>query len=183
MIDWLPKDFVVLPGGSDVNPAIYGKKNLMSYINKESDAREIAMYKNAIKSGKPILGICKGSQMLAALNGLTLIQDMDHPGQHNIKVKNNSNEFDKEIFVNSTHHQCVWTNNKLLNDNYEVFGYTKLSKQYVYDDRPIQVFIEPEIIWYPKANALGVQFHPENMRDESYNDCIEYLKQLINKLF
>jgi gamma-glutamyl-gamma-aminobutyrate hydrolase PuuD len=181
--DFLPKDFVVLPGGADINPKLYGKPNLASYYDDTTDALHIAKYKNAVKKGTPVLAICRGHQLLAAMNNLTLIQDLDHPGHHNITVRDDNREFTKTIAVNSLHHQNVWTNNKLEGDNYEVYGYTKLSKNYVYGKYPINVTIEPEIIWYPKVKALGVQFHPEMMSGKHYKDCLEYLEKLINKLF
>lgn len=54
---FLPKDFVILPGGADINPKLYGKKNLASSYSDATDAAHIAMYKNAVKKGKPLLGI------------------------------------------------------------------------------------------------------------------------------
>jgi gamma-glutamyl-gamma-aminobutyrate hydrolase PuuD len=201
-LDIIDKAWLVLPGGSDINPAIYKKPNYKSYVSTHSkyrDKQEIANYKKAIKQGRPILGICRGHQLISALNGLTLIQDMNHPVSHEIYVRDlKTDKFTKKVKVNSAHHQLVWTNNKLEGDDFKVYGHCLLSKHHYYDLRvsPI-VTIEPEIIHFPKINALGVQFHPEWMTpmphdmeffeydDDSryYNPVLDYLKDLINKLF
>jgi gamma-glutamyl-gamma-aminobutyrate hydrolase PuuD len=185
------KDFTILPGGSDVNPEIYNKKNYMSFIStssKQTDFEEIAKYKKAVKEGRPIFGICRGLQLLAALNGLSLIQDLDHPSDHFIQVKDLDTGLFKgdKIYTNSCHHQAVWTENKLQGENWEVYGYTKLSDRHLYqEDEKITCFVEPEIIWFPKVKALGVQFHPEWMgyNEEVYKDCLNYLEKLVNKLY
>ena len=185
---FLHKDFLILPGGADINPKLYNKKNYKSHIGNYTDtidSRHIEEYNKAVKEGRPIFGICRGLQLLSALNGLTLIQDMSHPGQHSIKVKDiNTNLFTKEIAVNNIHHQCVWTENKLIGDNFEVYGFCSLSKKHHYqEDEQIQCEFEPEIIWFPKVKALGVQFHPEMMDNMLWKDTISYLEKLVNKLF
>jgi len=182
------KDVLILPGGSDIDPSIYGKKNYKSHISEyslERDKREIALYKDAVKKGKPVFGICRGLQLISALNGLTLIQDMNHFSSHPITVRDDDMNFTKEIIVNNAHHQCVWTENKLEGDNFVVYGYTNLSKNHHYqEDEIIHCTVEPEIIWFPKTKSLGVQFHPEWMTTGcTYTDCLDYLQKLANKLF
>ncbi|XAI97307.1 SNO glutamine amidotransferase family protein [Leptolyngbya phage Lbo-JY46] len=187
-MDFITKDWLILPGGSDINPEIYGKKNYKSYVSdysKQRDAKEIEEYRKAVSEGRPILGICRGHQLISALNGLTLIQDMSHGMEHYIQVRNlETDEFDRRIKVNDAHHQLVYTNNELEGENFKVYGYCKLSKHHLYqEDEEVQVEIEPEIIHFPKINALGVQFHPEWMVRGSYNKTLSYLEQLVNKLF
>ncbi len=190
------KDVLVLPGGSDIDPSIYKKENYKSHISEysmERDKREIALYKAAVKKGKPVFGICRGLQLISALNGLSLIQHMGHPSSHLITVRDEDMNFTKEILVNNAHHQCVWTENKLEGDNFVVYGYTNLSKNHHYqEDEIIHCTVEPEIIWFPETKSLGVQFHPEWMSacgDVTYYDnnnylkTLDYLQKLANKLF
>jgi gamma-glutamyl-gamma-aminobutyrate hydrolase PuuD len=187
---FINKDFVILPGGADIDPALYGKKNYDSHVSdysRKTDAKEIEIYRKAVKEGRPIFGICRGLQLLAAMNGLTLIQDLNHPHEHYVNIRNlDSDEFDgSRIYTNSCHHQAVWTENKLQGNNFEVYGATNLSRQHKYqEDENIICTVEPEIVWFPEVKALGVQFHPEWMSEGgNYKECLDYLSKLINKLY
>lgn len=181
--------WVILPGGADINPAIYGKENHRSYISEYSirrDNEEIQMFNDAVKKGKPIFGICRGMQLISALNGLTLIQDMSHGGSHHINVLDmETDSYDKELRVNNAHHQCVWTNNNLEGDNYKVYGYCSLSKYHEYQkNEKVNCEVEPEIIHFPEVKAIATQFHPEWMGSYAHEeDTLNYLEKLINKLF
>lgn len=182
------KDFVILPGGADISPSLYGKKNYKSYVSNssiEADRRHIEIYKDAVRKGKPLLCICRGLQLISALQGLTLIQDLRHPGGHNLTVRNlDTDEFTDTIKVNSIHHQLVYTNNELEGDNFKVYGHCMLSDYHSYQkDEEVVVDFEPEIILFPKVRALGVQFHPEMMGYQPmYNETLNYLKKLVNLL-
>jgi gamma-glutamyl-gamma-aminobutyrate hydrolase PuuD len=183
------KDFTVMPGGADINPELYGKKkHRTTSYNNTTDRMQIANYEEAVRKGRPIFGICRGQQLVAAMNGLTLIQDTNHRQDHDVLVKNiENNTFDSSILTNTCHHQMVWTNNELIGDNFEVLGYTsQLSTIFhgEYDNEYAHCIIEPEIMWFPKVKALTVQFHPEWMSKEGkYKDCLEYLEKLINHYY
>lgn len=187
---FLSEDFVVLPGGADIHPSIYGKENYKSNIYgpepSDQDRLHINQYYDAVKKGKPIFGICRGHQLIAALNGLTLIQDMKHPSEHNIKIRNlETGIFDTEILTNSAHHQLVWTKNIIEDENFKVFGYSSIATEHHYTAKEeIKCIIEPEILWFPKVKALTVQFHPEWMHSAGfYRHSLTYIKDLINKLY
>lgn len=178
-------EFLVLPGGADINPSLYGKKDYKCHGFYDSiDKVQIERYQNAVKEGRPIFGICRGQQLVAALNGLTLIQDLHQrysgPG-HLIKVKNlKTGRFNKEILVNHAHHQCVWTENKLEGKNFKVYGYCNLSRYHHYqEEEEIECKVEPEIMFFPKVKALTVQFHPEWMTKNSHwSETLQYLEDL-----
>lgn len=179
-------EFTVLPGGGDINPAIYGKKpHRSTHFHEATDKQHIQWYLDAIKKGKPIFGICRGHQLVAALNGLPLIQDTSHSGGHDIIAKNlETNIYDVSFWTNSCHHQMVWVNNELKTEEYEVLGFTsKLSKRFhgENDDEYKDCIIEPEIMVWPKLRAITTQFHPEWMSGERYEDCLNYLEQVIDK--
>ena len=74
-------DGVVLPGGGDLDPRLYGEEpGVACYdVNPEQDALDLAVARQSIDAGLPVLGICRGHQLLNVLYGGTLIQDMD-PG-------------------------------------------------------------------------------------------------------
>ena len=74
-------DGVVLPGGGDLAPGLYGEQqgDACYDVNHAQDELDIAVARHAIDAGVPVLGICRGHQLLNVLYGGTLIQDME-PG-------------------------------------------------------------------------------------------------------
>lgn len=163
-------DIVLIPGGSDVDPALYGHKKLpTTYVNEQADAREMGLINDAIKAGKFIIGICKGAQMLTAKAGGWLVQDVSGHGQmHSIET------FDGQTFkVNSSHHQMCYPYD-LPDADYRLLGWAEeVSRRYIgqenkeianWDPRYFtenDETKEPEVIFYPKIRGLGVQSHPE----------------------
>ena len=70
-------DGLLLPGGGDISPARYGQENLGSgEPDLERDAAELQLVADFTAWGKPILGICRGIQMINVALGGTLIQDI-----------------------------------------------------------------------------------------------------------
>ena len=126
-------DGVLLTGGGDVDPDLYGEARHATFDAAESgrDAFEIALTKAAIKAGIPYLAICRGMQLLNVAMGGTLIQDIPSqvPGalQHEVpeprfaiaheiwvskdsllsKLLADHMEDGETCHVNSRHHQSV----------------------------------------------------------------------------
>lgn len=186
----ITKNFCILPGGADINPRIYDAKphqkthfySILGFL----DEQHINSYNKAIKEGRPIFAICRGHQLVAALNGLKLIQHTNHGYGHDVLVKNlETGVFDSSIYTNSIHHQMVWTNNKLIGPNWEVLGFTsKLSTVFhgEVDDEYAHCIVEPEIMVYPEINCITTQFHPEMMDyDDKFQPCLDYIYSLIDK--
>lgn len=71
-------DAPVLPGGPNPSPRFYGEEPLwcIGPTYDKRDTFEIALIKTCLKRGKPILGICRGMQILNVTLGGTLWQDM-----------------------------------------------------------------------------------------------------------
>ncbi|TXI86786.1 MAG: hypothetical protein E6Q36_08600 [Chryseobacterium sp.] len=180
--------WLILYGGADIDPKIYNKENYKSYISSYSiqrDKQEIQEYKAAVKKGRPIFGICRGMQLMSALNGLSLIQDMSHGGTHWIKALNTKDgTFNTDLVVNNAHHQCVWTENKLEGDRFKIYGYCNISPYHHYQEKEIvDCKVEPEIMYFPKVKGFGTQFHPEWMGDIEKEETLQYLENTINTLF
>ena len=72
-------DGVIIQGGGDIDPSLYGQKQISSKIygiSAEHDALELAIVRAAVNQNKPVLAICRGMQILnVALSG-TLHQDL-----------------------------------------------------------------------------------------------------------
>lgn len=164
-------DLVVLTGGEDINPALYDD-NVGQYTiyNDNRDKYELGEIKKAVSLKKPIIGICRGLQLMAAINGAKLIQHMQHPHKHLIKFYDGSKEY-----TNSLHHQMVKPFN-LPADKYFVIAYAEsLSKIYLNGNNNDTIMkrdssaqdIECEIVYFPEYNMLGIQGHPEMLSPSS----------------
>src|SRR5215211_133147 len=71
-------DALLFAGGEDVGPMNYGAAPhmLLGPTNPDQDALEIALARRAVAEGKPVLGICRGIQLLNVALGGTLYQDI-----------------------------------------------------------------------------------------------------------
>ena len=114
-------DAFVFGGGDDMDPARYGEVKMFDSveIDADRDAFELALYEHIKASGKPILGICRGIQLLNVAEGGTLYQHIEghrqeKPGtvtEQKVLVKEGSMLHaligEREIAVNSFHHQNI----------------------------------------------------------------------------
>jgi putative glutamine amidotransferase len=119
-------DGVVLSGGVDINPALYGRSDAAHICEKPDPARdafETALIGQAIEQDLPILGICRGMQMVNVVLGGTLIPDLEQGGfashksttegdrVHGVVIEPDSRLASivgvRQGNVNSSHHQAV----------------------------------------------------------------------------
>ena len=120
-------DGLILSGGHDIDPYNYGQEpsQKIGETFPERDTYEMILLEESKKRGIPILGICRGFQLINVAAGGTLYQDLSLiPGNilkhnqvsnptlktHKIEIKENSfisSIFGKETMVNSFHHQAV----------------------------------------------------------------------------
>jgi len=164
---WLDlADGLILSGGADVDPSFYGAEpdpHTQGTV-PERDAFEIALAAGALERDVPVLGICRGMQIMNVARGGTLIQHLpnslgheDHRrslgsfdnADHDVRLQSGSlAERAAGETVHSTkshHHQAV----DRLGEGFEVTGWATI------DDLP-------ETIEDPSCRfALGVQWHPE----------------------
>ena len=116
----LQKDVLIFSGGEDISPSLYGESNrYCGYVNGTRDAFESAVFFKALSKGIKILGICRGHQLINALLGDKLYQDISeeahtyHTHQAHIFIPNPEKHWNNKslstIFssVNSLHHQAV----------------------------------------------------------------------------
>lgn len=158
-------DFIVLRGGTDISPAIYGQEpGPHTYAHAvERDRLEVAATKAALAAGKGVVGVCRGHQLLHAVTGGTLIQDIGygHRGPH---VATNRLNGEERIKVNSLHHQAVPPE--------ETWHYDEV---YTTDDGIVESILDSE------RRLFGVQWHPEGMSFES--DAVQWFGKKLRGLF
>ena len=73
-------DGIVLPGGGDVNPELYGQINdekVVHGVNKAQDKFDLAVLNHALDSNKPVFGICRGMQLINVALGGTLVMHLE----------------------------------------------------------------------------------------------------------
>lgn len=156
-------DVLLLAGGEDVEPCRYGERDggRMGKVNLRRDGWEFTLLDEAVRRRKPILGICRGCQVLNVHFGGTLWQDvptdvskadchrLKNDGEHPVSLVDGSLLSTlvggRAASVNSRHHQAV----KSVAPGFRV---TAVSPDGVAEA------IEGED--YP---AVGVQFHPESL--------------------
>lgn len=151
---------LVLWGGEDISPSLYGQRPNRRFVHASAepsvrDLIEVRLAQAAKEQGIPILGVCRGAQLLCALNGGTLFQHAaNHAGpHHNIRMNDG-----RVIPTNSLHHQVMRPPQSA-----EILGWSEeiLSPVKHTEDDTVVGEIEPEIVFFPEWKALGVQGHPE----------------------
>jgi putative glutamine amidotransferase len=166
-------DGLLLSGGSDLDPGYYGEKPVpeLGVTIPERDAFEMALLEHALRRKIPILGICRGMQVLNVALGGTLYQDlpsqMDHmvllghrqetpkwQPTHEVEVDGGSKVAEilgaDELKVNSYHHQAI----KELASGLVAVAHAP--------DGVIEAVESGDL---SKRWVIGVQWHAEAMRD------------------
>jgi putative glutamine amidotransferase len=116
-------DGVIFSGGPDLDPSHYGETfwNETVEVDTLRDASDLLLMRAALDSGKPVMGICRGEQLLNVVLGGSLVQDLPtqvgetvtHGGgaMHRIGVDKESVLYGlfgaDSLTVNSFHHQAV----------------------------------------------------------------------------
>lgn len=115
-------DGLLLPGGWDVDPSFYGEERdaKVKETDPELDATELRLFRQAREREIPILGICRGQQVINVAMGGSLVQHLENHDARAIGRKHlahavavdPSSELgratgDERIRVNSLHHQAV----------------------------------------------------------------------------
>ncbi len=167
-----PFDGLLLGGGSDVDPARYGRPRLRGghvKVDPERDDMDFAFLERALREGVPIFGICRGIQVVNVAFGGTLLQDI--PAQrpsaqvhqrsarektrldHLVSVRPGTCLHEiagaDEIEVNSRHHQAI----------------EDLGRGLIESGRAPDGIIEA--IEQAEQRLLAVQWHPENLASDA----------------
>lgn len=155
-------DAVVITGGADLDPAHYGQDPhpTVSAQDPERDVAEFALLRHARELNMPVLGVCRGLQVMAVGLGGSLVQhlpeatDLVHVERNGYFVQHRATIHSGSLaarilgsgtlVVNSSHHQAIADPGPLV-----VSGHA--------EDGTIEVCEDPT-----RAFCLGVQWHPEH---------------------
>jgi putative glutamine amidotransferase len=167
-------DAVVVWGGADISPTFYGEEpGPHMYVGQPSrrDILEWDVMQVAKKHKVPVIGICRGAQMLCAAAGGKLWQHTDIHGNSHPIVTNDG----KTLMTSSVHHQMM----RLDNTRHEVLAVDP-RPQTVYDscNNAVELKESPEVVDFPEW-GLAIQGHPEFMDKRS--EFVEYCLSLIQE--
>lgn len=165
----------LLSGGGDMDPYYWGEEARpeLGSISPVRDYFEYVLTTFILEQGLPLLGICRGCQVMNVVCGGTLIQDLKtelnhqqkaprYYASHQIRIENSSLlrciMKREHIRVNSFHHQAV-----------ELPG-----KGLLVSARSSDGTVEAIESMQAGVFCLGVQWHPECMHDETARNLFKY---------
>lgn len=176
-------DALIIWGGEDISPGIYNHP-VSSYTGAIStlsrrDNIEVDAARRCIELGIPLIGVCRGAQLLCALAGGHLIQHVNNHGISHLIATNDG----RKIMSSSVHHQMMYP----FGVEHELLAWAEPSRSTTYvvkadqqqDDMVDQK--EPEIVWFPKIKGLAIQGHPEFHARPTTDPFVQYCMELTRK--
>ncbi|MBQ6695304.1 MAG: gamma-glutamyl-gamma-aminobutyrate hydrolase family protein [Lachnospiraceae bacterium] len=150
---------LLFPGGGDITPDLFGQTNQGSlHMDTELDLLQLRAFQAALRNGIPMLGICKGMQLINVGLGGTLRQHLTTADLHTAPDRDLYHEttiatgsflyslYGESAYVNSKHHQSV-----------DQPGSRLLPVQWCPMDHCVEALVHTEL------PILGVQWHPERL--------------------
>ncbi len=176
-------DGLILPGGGDIDPKLFGQLNKGTrFFDPVLDRLQMAILNAFVLDKKPVLGICKGMQMINIYFGGDMIQHLAASRQHEYIEKDQLHEtiarkgsfleklYGERFVVNSAHHQGVDSPGQGI--EYIQFAPDGVTEGLKHSYLPV----------------IGVQWHPERLcfdhkRQEAVNGAalLEYFVNLLNQ--
>ncbi len=174
-------DALLLSGGADFDARYFGEQNIegLTEYDSQRDYHEFMLFRAALDRALPVLGICRGMQLINIALGGDIYQDLPsqypikplnhsvldterHVGVHEISIVQGSQLSqilgEEHLMVNSRHHQAI----KSLAPTLRASAHST--------DGVIEA-----IEGYAERKILGVQWHPENMATDGNSEQVKHL--------
>jgi gamma-glutamyl-gamma-aminobutyrate hydrolase PuuD len=169
-------DLVVFTGGPDVDPAYYGEtRHCMTYVDEERDFEDLTAYMTCYENGIPMVGVCRGAQFGAVMEGAKLYQHIDgHNGDHSMWDCRQKIHLDK---ISSVHHQSV-----IPCEHMEIIAWSHKSvTRWKNDTLKMEGKIaDVEAFFCRRSCFFGVQGHPEYKDYNAYSKWfLDYINELV----
>ena len=159
-----PIDSIILSGGNDVSPSLYGIKQRNKDSSEQRDNTERKLIEIALEKRLPVFGTCRGMQFINVFFGGRLIQNVkSKTGVSHVRVIHPVQIVDKkaaeflnkdEFIVNSYHNQGIYSSS--LSPELKSFA---ISKEGVVEG-----------IYHPNHPIAGIQWHPERPNSDKKAD-------------
>ena len=172
-------DALVFIGGSDISPHLYGQEPILEVDRPDDERDEIEsqVYQSFVYQ-KPMIGICRGAQLINVLNDGSLWQHVNHHGSTHEALDIKSK---RVLRISSMHHQMMRPGK-----NAEVFLTANVATifkdhiNYIEDSGKIKTKHQDiEGIFYPDTKSLLIQSHPETGPEEHE---LYFFQQIHDKL-
>lgn len=155
-------DGLLLPGGGDITPAFFGEQNNGSRnIDTELDILQLQAFELALRKSMPVLGICKGMQIINVGLGGTLVQDMT-PASCAIHRYEDGDKYHASVIEKGTFLHALYGENAIINSAHhqsvKQLGEGLRAIQWCPEDRCVEALVHET---FP---VIGVQWHPERIQ-------------------
>lgn len=155
----------ILWGGTDIHPSLYKQKahkwNGAPIEPSVRDRWEWDALRYCKAHSIPVIGVCRGAQLMCAFAGGKLIQDVTgHGTSHSMTTHDG-----QQLTTTSSHHQML----DVTGVKHELIAWSTVRRSDHYygenNETPshidVNTFKEPEIVYFPEINGLAIQGHPE----------------------
>lgn len=167
-------DGLLITGGEDCIPSSYGEENKGSFpIDEDLENSDFLLYRAFQKRNKPVLGICRGIQVIGVCEGAHLIQDI--PSLYN--VEHNQTKLTPPVPRDQFCHSVTFTPgtrlHQIFGDSYQVNSFHHQALVSIPEGFTASAYSKEGIIeGIEKDRVLAVQWHPERLMHDPCHTAI-----------